>query len=392
MCGVLGFLTDIPSKENLKLFRRALYMSESRGKDATGIAIVQDGNIVIDKAPIVASQYITNVLPKFEEQIAKSNIVLGHTRNATMGKPSDNNNNHPIQSENWVMIHNGMCPSLEKIKDYKYMGDVDSELYLAYIETKGLYEGLPEIRSSSATVVLINKKNPNKVYFYKNSQPLYFAYDSVSQTLFFASTDDILEAALANKMSIFTTFQIRKACENYLYEVTINPLNLEITKKLEPKKAFTTYYPGYGRGGCSPMYGGRFQEEDWWEQDREVAGTSSQILSQLPGPGVVNKSIAAISKDVKSEQTGITPPPDKEKIVSSKILRWDNKAKWWEVVTGKKVGEPNTPVFSNIGEVCDEYLEIVDLVVFLDKNNDLIGYSLRKKSIKEVEGDANEEG
>lgn len=227
MCGILGFATSKPSAENVKYLRKILYLSAIRGTDATGIAYVKDSNIIIEKDNIAADEFIKKFLSKHEDELAKANIALGHTRTPTIGTPKDNNNNHPIESDSWVMIHNGSVHSLKKIDGYKYKGEVDSEILLSYIEKYGLKEGLPYVgRTGTAAVAFINRKELDTIYLWRETNPIRLAYDEASETIFFASQDDFLTKSLTNKLMFFSTFQMRELPENLLIKITINPLTI----------------------------------------------------------------------------------------------------------------------------------------------------------------------
>lgn len=246
MCGLIGFITDKPNENNYKLFRNTMLQSGSRGKDATGLAIVtSEGKIIIDKIPKPVAEYITTDLPAFEEYIKKANIVIGHVRYATQGKPEDNNNNHPVESQNWIMIHNGQVHSLPKIEGYPYKGEVDSEVLLSYIETKGLEEGLLMSKHGSVATALLNKTTPNILYLFQHSGNIYLSYDEATSTIFFASAQSILEGSLRNKLLLFSTFvQYASLPQNELFSISHSPLRVEKLKELDIQHIYTyTYTP-----------------------------------------------------------------------------------------------------------------------------------------------------
>src|SRR3990170_2566348 len=133
MCGILGFCSDKPSEENYALLGDLLYISAARGTDATGIAIVKPEKVKVVKEDLPSDQFIKKYYGSLKKEVAKSKVVLGHTRLATQGHQRDNDNNHPIIGDKYVMVHNGTCPSMARIKDYKYKGTVDSEILLSHV-------------------------------------------------------------------------------------------------------------------------------------------------------------------------------------------------------------------------------------------------------------------
>jgi len=238
MCGIFGFITDKPSEENAILFRRLCYLSAIRGTDASGFAMFdKQGKMVIEKRPMPASKFIPEVMDKYMPKMASSNLVIGHTRKKTQGDPADNANNHPVFSDKWVMIHNGVCSSMGRLDGYPYLGEVDSEILLSYVEREGLAEGLGNLKGW-ASVALLNKDEANNIYLWRHNETLYLAYDRESKTIFFASTDDLLSMSLANELEFFTSFQIKKFPEDVIYKVSHSPLSIEKIKEVEVKKAY----------------------------------------------------------------------------------------------------------------------------------------------------------
>jgi predicted glutamine amidotransferase len=249
MCGILGFLTDKPNKENAKYFKKILYMSDSRGKEATGIFYTKDDIFSIVKQPVSSPEFIKDIFPKHVKMIENAKIALGHTRSPTQGSPKDNDNNHPIESENWILIHNGGVTKMPRLDGYKYKGEVDSEILISYIEKYGLKEGLPYVERGSAAVALIDKRDLNSVYLWREANPIILACDTKSNTIFFASQKEFLERGLANKFLLFTSFQIRELPANLLIKITINPFAVismgyvEVMKYTPAKYTYTPYTP-----------------------------------------------------------------------------------------------------------------------------------------------------
>jgi glucosamine 6-phosphate synthetase-like amidotransferase/phosphosugar isomerase protein len=278
LCGIFGFITYKPSEENLNLFKDLCYLSSVRGTDSTGIAVVVDDKVIIEKDHIEASEFLKKKMPKYEKRITKANIAIGHTRKWTQGKPEDNNNNHPIFSNNWVMVHNGVCSSMDRIKDYKYHGEVDSEILLSYVEKQGLEKGLANLQGYAA-VALLNTKDPESIYLWRHNESLYLGYDRATETLVFGSTEDILEVGLANEMLLFSSFQIRKLPEDTLYRITCDPhskrgkVHLEIKElaEVEIKKPVYNWKSNWNKGP-STTYTSRDRsiENVTWEWNPEL--------------------------------------------------------------------------------------------------------------------------
>jgi predicted glutamine amidotransferase len=242
LCGILGFITDRASKENIKYFKKILYMSEARGREATGIFYTKDDAYVIEKQPIISSKFIQDIFPVHANNLGRARIALGHTRSPTQGSPKDNSNNHPLESKNWILIHNGGVTLMPRLNDYKYKGEVDSEVLLSYIEKYGLKEGLPYVERGSAAVALIQKNDLNSVYLWRETNPIILACDTKSNTIFFASQKEFLESGLANRFLFFTSFQLRELPENLLIKITANPFTITPMGYIEVMKYDYTRY------------------------------------------------------------------------------------------------------------------------------------------------------
>ena len=276
MCGIIGFLTDKPSEDNYKMLGDLLYISSARGTDATGIAIVEDKKIKVVKEDIPADKFIKKYYLGLKKEISKASIVIGHTRLATQGHQRDNNNNHPIIGKKYVMVHNGTCSSMTRVKGYPYKGTVDSEILLSYIEEKGIEKGLEELQGSAA-IALIKEGDSKTVHLWRHSNPLWIAYDPKRQAIFFASTEDILKDGLSNLLNFFSSFHIRQSVEDVLYKVTCTPLNMEVVDEVEPKRKYV--YCSHRTIGNNSVYfpmgwdgyeGAGYTEEDRVSEDASV--------------------------------------------------------------------------------------------------------------------------
>jgi hypothetical protein len=236
MCGIIGFISPKPSSTNAKYLKKLLYLSADRGTSATGIAYLKDDKIIIRKEPVSASRFLADIWPQYEEDINNTMVAVGHTRQPTIGPPEDNNNNHPLDGKRWVLIHNGMVSMMPRIAGYPYKGIVDSEVLLSHIEVHGLNKGLENIGHGTAAIALIDKESPQAIYLWRESQPIFMAYDEATDVIFFASEEEFLEESLTNKLHFFSTFLVREVPENLLIKVTAIPsLSIEQIDYVHPK-------------------------------------------------------------------------------------------------------------------------------------------------------------
>lgn len=309
MCGILGFISDKPTEKNYQMLGDLLYVSSGRGTDATGVAIVDSKTVKVVKEDIPSDKFIKKHYSNLKKEIAKSKVVLGHTRLATQGHQSDNNNNHPIIGPKYVMVHNGTCQTMDRIKDYKYKGTVDSEILLSHIETKGMKAGLKDLKGSAA-VALVSADDPGVVWLWRHNNPLWVAYSPDLKTIFFASTKDILEEGLSDLLNFFSSFHMRELPEDCLYKVTCDPLKIEYIEEIEPVGWGYTYYKKGKNGKVQQYAGGASYAYD--EDYMEYYGAS--------------RDLTGLNHD--------TPPdPDKKNhsTIYQEILncKWDAKGKFY---------------------------------------------------------------
>jgi len=134
MCGIVGY---IGKAEAYPIVIKGLRRLEYRGYDSTGVAIIQDGKLLVHKKKGKVAELEEAVLGKNMH----SHIAIGHTRWATHGEPSDRNA-HPHLSNNGrlAMLHNGIIENYAPIKKeliskgYTFKSDTDTEVLLNFIQ------------------------------------------------------------------------------------------------------------------------------------------------------------------------------------------------------------------------------------------------------------------
>ena len=213
MCGIAGIFDVKQSKEfdRVTLASNLLRAIEVRGRHATGYAYHDDeGSTIIVKADITASDFV-EAAPLFAEPFAVTpRTVLLHTRHATQGKASDNENNHPIYSKvtGLTLIHNGWLTNEKQIlRKYRLKkdGEVDSETILRLIEHFLLTEkkristaiklAMNELEGRFACA-LISEKYPDALWLWTRGNPLAGYRDDTTGAFIFASTPSLLTLAL----------------------------------------------------------------------------------------------------------------------------------------------------------------------------------------------------
>jgi predicted glutamine amidotransferase len=163
---------------------------EDGGKDATGIAFIMPDDIVYSKQKGTASEVISTTFEQDIEQYSnKANAIILHTRASTHGSPNDNNNNHPILGDKYILVHNGIVHTDRK---YPSKGETDSEQMLRSIEFHGVDKGLAKCSGWVATI-FADIQNLKDFYWFANPiASLSAGHDTERGIWFLASTYRII--------------------------------------------------------------------------------------------------------------------------------------------------------------------------------------------------------
>ena len=140
MCGIFGLIVnnkcDISKNSILnKLF----LLSESRGKEATGLAILKNNELLVYKEALPASKFIKTDTYRYlaEKDEWGIHIAMGHARLVTNGAANNNKNNQPVIKDEIIGVHNGIVVNYKQIwKNYPNLSretSVDTEIILSLI-------------------------------------------------------------------------------------------------------------------------------------------------------------------------------------------------------------------------------------------------------------------
>jgi glucosamine--fructose-6-phosphate aminotransferase (isomerizing) len=227
LCGIFGIVlsnpTELTGKELMSVTNSLFKLSESRGKEASGLALRFNDSIYVLKEPITSSRLVKT--SKYKQlfnstlnqaggnghQLATPVIVLGHSRLQTNGQSEINTNNQPVVKDGAIGIHNGIIvnddqiwasyPALTK----KYA--VDTEALLSLIQMfrsqgKSIVESIrlayEQIEGSASVAVTFD--DVNTLVLVTNTGSLYMALSQDAHMLIFASEKFILEQILNDKL------------------------------------------------------------------------------------------------------------------------------------------------------------------------------------------------
>jgi glucosamine 6-phosphate synthetase-like amidotransferase/phosphosugar isomerase protein len=223
MCGiafVINYGTDLL---DIDFVERMFVNMDDRGGDAAGYYFerFKKGKVIrrLVKGPIrgedlfdevhTDSKDISKAEKAFNSKYAidgSEKLVILHTRKRTHGTEYNNNNNMPIHSKDWILVHNGVV-SADRLNSFPYKGEVDSEEILARLQ---MYDGdfekaLPEVGGSMS--IIAKRFKSDELYLYRNSNPL--------DLLFQPDTNVLVGISCAEYAMNFST---RKEMRNFFKE------------------------------------------------------------------------------------------------------------------------------------------------------------------------------
>ncbi len=182
MCGIVGY---IGNREAYPILIKGLQRLEYRGYDSAGVAMLNkagDLNVFKKKGKVSDLTAFT------EGKDITGNIGIGHTRWATHGEPNDvNSHPHYSQSQNLVMIHNGIIENYNAIKErlkkrgHTFLSQTDTEVLVHLIEDIKEHEGMKLGHAVLAAlnqvigayaIVVMDKNDPDTLIAAKKGSPM----------------------------------------------------------------------------------------------------------------------------------------------------------------------------------------------------------------------------
>lgn len=216
MCGIFGLFlaknTDYPYALLKPAVDSLLKLSESRGKEASGIATFYKNRLNLQKESACASVLVRSrkyknlmqelIVSQRSCKARESLAIIGHTRLATNG-PVEKENNCPLVTNDVVGVHNGIIVNAATI--YKYFnslqrkGSVDSEAIFGLIDLfsrkmpllKAVQNTYGYLEGSASIALMI--PNSRQLVLATNTGSLYFCRNQKNNVIIFASELSILQ-------------------------------------------------------------------------------------------------------------------------------------------------------------------------------------------------------
>lgn len=248
MCGIYGLVikdkTRINSKIVLSSLKKLALLSQSRGKDSSGICLYDSQTNIFNivKGAISASSLFKRKKTKnllCDSFIRKDSLKLffGHARLVTNGSQLVSENNQPVISDGMICVHNGIIVNHQEIfeneKDIKKNFDIDTEVIPAFLRNE-LSKGISlsnSLRNLYAKIegtasIAIAFDDVNEFCLATNNGSLYVMYnDSI---LFFASEYHMLnQLKKVNKLdTYFSNLNIIKIDSNKFCKINLNSFEI----------------------------------------------------------------------------------------------------------------------------------------------------------------------
>ena len=238
MCGIVGVLrygdlNDLPTRpSSLYMAATLLELTETRGKDATGVAaLFDDGNFFGQKMGIRASEFITrfggtegdfdglfSVLNNYQSILR---IFIGHCRKKTVGGAFDNMNNHPIKIGNIIGLHNGTLKNddvIFKNLGTKRDGTVDSEAIFHLLNyytktckepfTLDMVEEVTRRLDGTFSFLAFNANNPNQLISARDDRPAEYCLIKPLKLVLIASEKKFIDTTLWSYNKLAHNFNV----------------------------------------------------------------------------------------------------------------------------------------------------------------------------------------
>jgi glucosamine--fructose-6-phosphate aminotransferase (isomerizing) len=178
MCGIIGYIGD---SQVLPILLEGLKRLEYRGYDSAGVAILENGDVLVEKT----KGKISELEGLVEHSRFTGTVGIAHTRWATHGEPStENAHPHTDCKGEIAVVHNGIIENFASLKKrlekrgHKFTTQTDTEVIAHLIEE--FYDGSLEEAVQKAVaqmegtygLVILSVREKDKIIGVRNGSPL----------------------------------------------------------------------------------------------------------------------------------------------------------------------------------------------------------------------------
>ncbi len=178
MCGIVGY---VGKREAVPLVLEALKRLEYRGYDSAGLAVVQDGKVVVEKT----AGKIGALEAQLDGRAPSGHVAISHTRWATHGVPNTTNAHPHINSSGTVaIVHNGIIENATVLRTrlveqgHTFRSETDTEVIAHLIEEaydnslEGAVAAALKQVDGTYGIAVVSAREPGKLVAARNGSPL----------------------------------------------------------------------------------------------------------------------------------------------------------------------------------------------------------------------------
>lgn len=162
-----------------------------------------------------------------------THTILLHTRQATSGSSEENRNNHPFNTENFVLAHNGIISNHAELKTkFNIQTDIECDSYMIVYLIQHFYDEGKTVKDAiiAATQEIdggyacwLYHKDKKDLYLFRNSKnPIEYYIDEERGIFIFASEDGYIVNTYGDDK--LTTTDIKTLPYNVVYKLQSNEL------------------------------------------------------------------------------------------------------------------------------------------------------------------------
>jgi len=192
MCGIFGIFDNNKSD----MFYELGKLSESRGKEASGLMVLDESEISIKK---YSNSFQDSDVKKYikNKKFSDKSKYFGHTRLQTSGSNKYNQNNQPVETESLIVLHNGIITNYKELnKKYSFYRNKDldtyviNELFELFLKNNSLIEAtnlvMQELEGEASLLIFFKKEE--KFFIYTNTGSIFYT-DNNNELVLFSSEE-----------------------------------------------------------------------------------------------------------------------------------------------------------------------------------------------------------
>ncbi len=305
MCGIVAY---IGNKEAYPILIEGLKRLEYRGYDSAGIALI-NGKMEVQKKKGKVSALESYIMDNHDGDL-DGTIGIAHTRWATHGPPNDiNAHPHLSGDSELAIIHNGIIENYAAIKKalesrgHQFESETDTEVLIHLIEEvrnqknlsleEAVRVALNQVVGAYA-IVVIDKKDPNKIVGAKLSSPLVFG---IGDDEYFLASDASPIIKYTNKVIYLEDGEVITIQRDGEYEIrnleneVLDPKVLELELKIDE----------FDKGGYS-----HFMLKEIFQQPITVAESMRGRINASEGWAILGGMTQHINRIANSDHIVMT--------------------------------------------------------------------------------------